>query len=377
MNDHLAINTNAALYLTGEFKEAFDQYRQSIHPNPAAGVKALQQVLPRLNKLTDAPAVAHVLLALGYCYKMLNDYHLALKHFSQAAEIAKEKQTDWIYAEALEEAQFACNALNMTETAFMYAQELNHWLKQQLHKQHTKPDINQPTPSQTTEQQIAELQLLAQVIAHDLKEPLHLAGSFTSLIQYKHGHTFNPELKEFFAHVLGNVSQMHRKLEDLGHYVHISTQPDMDFFPLQTAITKALNMLAPRIKEQNAQIEILIPPNSYIFANKQMVIALLYRLTDNALKFIRPNSTPVITISLQLEPQHVLLSVTDNGLGIPPAYAEHVFNIFYRFHQHEQGTGMGLAVCKKIALAHGGKIWATPAQQQQGTTFYCQLPLPG
>jgi light-regulated signal transduction histidine kinase (bacteriophytochrome) len=136
---------------------------------------------------------------------------------------------------------------------------------------------------------------------------------------------------------------------------------------------KTFEDLSLTISENNAQIT--VKPLPTLKANSQQMAQLFQNLIANALKF-RREATPEIRIQAQLQHNNWLFSVQDNGIGIKPQYLERIFVIFQRLHNRDKypGTGIGLAICRKIVERHGGRLWVE-SQEGIGTTFYFTLPL--
>ncbi|OWY22027.1 GHKL domain-containing protein [Sphingobacteriales bacterium UPWRP_1] len=365
--------------------QAFDRYRQQAFSNPAACIDALRQVLPILNQQTNASTAVHVYLSLANCYKALEDYTQALQLYSEAIYLARQSGAEWAYAEALEQAQLVCVALNDHAAAYNFATELNRWLKTQLQRHKIEEDHlwNPKDPAEhlqhiekqrvIIERQHTELQRFGYIVAHDLKEPLHVVSGFSSLINYKFHHTFTPELKELFGYISGGVKQMHDKLDDLLDYVHIDPNPVAETINAHAAINKVKAMFTHRISELQANVTLLVGAETTLYANPAMFTSLLYRLLDNALKFTQQQPAK-ITISVENKDAGTTVTVSDNGIGIEPEYHERIFHIFTQLNRQQgAGTGMGLAICRKIVEAHGGKIWVESVPHS-GSAFTFILP---
>ncbi|OWY21971.1 GHKL domain-containing protein [Sphingobacteriales bacterium UPWRP_1] len=365
--------------------EVFERYRQQAFTNPSACIDALKRALPVLNQQTNASTAAHVYLALANCYKVLEDYAQALQFYSEAINLARQSGAEWAYAEALEQAQLVCVALNNHAAAYNFATELNRWLKTQLqhHKieedhlwsQNDPADHLQHIEKQRAiiERQHTELQRFGYIVAHDLKEPLHVVSGFSSLINYKFHHTFTPELKELFGYISGGVKQMHDKLDDLLDYVHIDPNPVVEIVNAHATVNKVKAMFTHRINELQANVILQVGADDTLYANPTMLTSLLYRLIDNALKFTRQQPAKV-TIAIGNKDAETMVTISDNGIGIEPEYHERIFHIFTQLkRQHGSGTGMGLAICRKIVEAHGGKIWVESVPHS-GSTFTFTLP---
>jgi light-regulated signal transduction histidine kinase (bacteriophytochrome) len=142
---------------------------------------------------------------------------------------------------------------------------------------------------------------------------------------------------------------------------------------LEAIVNRSLNDLNLAIRENNAQIT--VKPLPTVTANPQQMMQLFQNLIANALKF-RGEAPPSILIQAELKHEEWLFSVQDNGIGIKPQYLERIFVIFQRLHSRDKypGTGIGLAICRKIVERHGGRIWVE-SELGRGTTFYFTLPV--
>ena len=367
------------------FEEAYNLYENNLHDDPDACIEALQNALPLVVQQPNLHATTHLYLALGACFKVTGNFHQALSYFVKAIHTALHGGIDWAYAEALEQAQLTSLRLNDHAAAYSFANELNRWLKAQLDKKYTKELKTEPSPSDEQERNMAkqqrmierqhnELQRFGYVVAHDLKEPLHIVSGFCSLINYKYRNTFTPELKELFGYITTGTKQMHDKLDDLIEYAHINPHPNIEPLETGTLVNKTLSLLSNRIKEVNASVLINQPLPKLIQGNPQMLLSLLFRLLDNALKFTLPQQSINICLNISTNDTETVMSVSDNGIGIEPEHQERIFQIFSQLHRQQYpGTGMGLAICQKIVEAHKGNI-RVESIVGEGSTFICTFP---
>jgi signal transduction histidine kinase len=380
------IRNNAASSITNMiFEEAYSLYENNLHDNPDECITALQNALPFVKQQSNLHATTHLYLALGACFKVTGNFHQALSYFAEAIQTALHGGIDWAYAEALEQAQLTSLQLNDHASAYSFAKELNRWLKVQLDKQYTEELKTEPKPSDEREQHLAkqqqkierqqnELQRFGYVVAHDLKEPLHIVSGFCSLIDYKYRNTFTPELKELFGYITTGTKQMHDKLDDLIEYAHINPHPNIEPLETENLVNKALSLLSNRIKEVNASVLVNKPQANTIQGNPQMLLSLLFRLLDNALKFTHPKQTIKIRINISTTDTETVMSISDNGIGIEPEHQGRIFQIFSQLHRQQfPGTGMGLAICQKIVEAHNGNI-RVESIVGEGSTFICTFP---
>lgn len=218
-----------------------------------------------------------------------------------------------------------------------------------------------------------ELRLLAYVASHDLQEPLRTISSYLQLVELRYSDGLSEDARELFAFVLNAVAHMKELIQDILTYSRMETQlANFSLFNCQAVLDEVCTVLDVAIKESDTIITHDELPQ--IRADKRLIIQLFQNLLSNAVKY-RGDRKPQIHIGVTRIGQEWQFSVRDNGIGIEPQYLEKIFIIFQRLHLREdyQGTGIGLAVCKKAIDLHNGRIWAE-SEFGSGTTFYFTLP---
>ena len=220
----------------------------------------------------------------------------------------------------------------------------------------------------------ADLEHFAFVASHDLQEPLRAVASFAQLLSRRYTGKLDTDADEFIKFIVDGASHMQFLINDLLTYSRITTRGK----PLRptdcnTVVDVTLRSLLMAIKSSDANIHVSQLPT--LLADERQLTQLFQNLIANALKFTKPGQPPHITIGAQWENDHHVLFVKDDGIGIDPQYAERIFTLFQRLHNKQDypGTGIGLAVCKKIVERHGGRIWVESAINQ-GATFFFTLP---
>ncbi|HEX7468102.1 MAG TPA: ATP-binding protein, partial [Methanobacterium sp.] len=219
-----------------------------------------------------------------------------------------------------------------------------------------------------------ELQRFAYVVSHDFKEPLRMVSSFTQLIQSRYLGKLDKEADEFIDFIVEGSRRMEILLDDLLSYSRItSAEGKYKEINLNSIIEECMFNLKLAIEENNAEITWDHLPT--VFVNKTQMIHVFQNLIANAIKF-RSSDTPKIHISAQIEENQLILSVSDNGIGIDLQYSERIFEVFQRLHRRDEyeGTGMGLFLTKKILERHNGHIWVE-SESGNGSTFYFTLPI--
>lgn len=227
--------------------------------------------------------------------------------------------------------------------------------------------------AQELERSNAELEQFAYVASHDLQEPLRMVSSYTQLLARRYRDQLDADADEFIEFAVDGANRMQHLINDLLAYSRVGTRGGR-FEPtdLANVLANARLNLAASIEEQNALITNDDLPR--VLADKGQLIQLMQNLIGNAIKF-RSDGSPRVHISAQDQEREWLISVQDNGIGISPEYHERVFEIFQRLHGRDEypGTGIGLAVSRRIVERHGGEIWVE-SEPGQGSTFYFTIP---
>lgn len=217
----------------------------------------------------------------------------------------------------------------------------------------------------------ADLEQFAYVISHDLKTPVRNISCFMKLLSNKHGATFNAEAREFVDFSLAGAKRMERLIDDVLAYSRIGRNLSS---PTPVNVKDVINTI--RIEQQdnlnaiNGTINVMGELPVINSVHSSLMYHVLQNLIRNGLKFNR-SVNPTINISYTELKDHYQLAVEDNGIGISKDYAVQVFQMFKRLHNENEydGTGIGLAICKKIVELYHGEIWYEGAEGQ-GTTFY-------
>jgi light-regulated signal transduction histidine kinase (bacteriophytochrome) len=193
------------------------------------------------------------------------------------------------------------------------------------------------------------------------------------LLQRRYRDRLDEDADEFIAYAVGGAKRMQSLINGLLQYSRVGTHgKPFKLVHFDTILNKALDNLQMLLTESGAQVT--HDPLPTLMADSTQLLQLFQNLIDNACKF-RDDNVPRIHVSARKEHGEWLFSVTDNGIGIDPEYAERIFVIFQRLHTRDEfpGTGLGLAICKKIIERHGGKIWVEFGNGK-GTTFCFTIP---
>lgn len=229
---------------------------------------------------------------------------------------------------------------------------------------------------QDLERSNAELKKFAYVASHDLQEPLNQVTNYVQLLEMRYREQLDPDAKEFINFAVEGVSLMQTLIDDVLAYSKVDIQGiEFQLTETQTSLERALANLRRRISSTNAVVTHDSLPT--VMAESTQLMQLFQNLVGNAIKF-RSERAPEIHIGAQRLEDAWLFSVQDNGIGIDPQFSERIFVIFQRLHTRDEypGTGMGLAICKKIVECHRGNIWVE-SELGKGATFYFTIPIGG
>jgi hypothetical protein len=220
-----------------------------------------------------------------------------------------------------------------------------------------------------------ELQQFANIVSHDLREPLRTVANFVRLLENRYGETLDDRARTFIRFAVDGTERMNVLLNDLLGFARLGGgRLQLQPVELNSVLDMVVQNLAETIAERKAEVSWRNLP--VVAADSTQMLQLFQNLVANALKF-NEREKPFVEIAAEKGDKEYVISIRDNGIGIAPENLERIFFIFQRLHGREEysGTGVGLALCKKIIERHGGGIWAesTPGE---GSRFYFTLPLP-
>jgi PAS domain S-box-containing protein len=219
----------------------------------------------------------------------------------------------------------------------------------------------------------AELEQFAYVASHDLQEPLRMVASYTQLLARRYDDRLDKDAREFMVYIVDGASRMKQLIEDLLAYSRVGTKGiEFKRVSAEAALRRALFNLRSAIDETGAVVT--HDPLPTLPADEVQLGQLLQNLIGNALKFRSP-AAPRIHIETMESELDWQFEVRDNGIGIEPQYYERIFMVFQRLHNKGEypGTGIGLAICKKVVERHGGRIWVE-SRPGEGSSFFFTLP---
>jgi PAS domain S-box-containing protein len=218
----------------------------------------------------------------------------------------------------------------------------------------------------------AELEQFAYIASHDLQEPLRAITAYTQLLAKKYAGQLDPKADQYINFAVEGSQRMQQLIHDLLMYSRVGTRGNA-FRPthFETVLKEALSNLDIAIQESNATIT--HDPLPTVVGDPTQLVQLLQNLISNAIKY-HSQESPKIHIGVEFQTDQWLFWIQDNGIGIDAKHYQRIFLVFQRLHTREEypGTGIGLAICKKIVERHGGKIWVE-SSPDQGSTFYFTL----
>lgn len=219
-----------------------------------------------------------------------------------------------------------------------------------------------------------DLEAFSYSVSHDLRAPLRAVSGFAEILARRHQAPLNEEGRRYVANIVEASARMSRLIDDLLAYSRVGRRA-LSLRPilLEEVFRQVIRDLAPRIAAAHAQVTL---PETLPTArgDATLLSQVFTNLLDNAILYHKPGTSPCILVSCQADNGHILISVRDEGIGIPLEYQEKIFNMFQRLHNEDTypGTGIGLAIVKKSVELLGGRVWVQSAVNQ-GSTFYIML----
>ena len=204
----------------------------------------------------------------------------------------------------------------------------------------------------------ADLEQFAYVASHDLQEPLRMVGNFTQLLQKRYAGQLDDKADSYIKFAVDGVTRMQKLLNELLNFSRLGSQDNpLEAASTANAFSNARDTLQQAIEATGALVDIGVLPQ--VRGDESQLTQLFQNLVGNAIKFQSDGQRPHIRISATEQAEDWLFTVKDNGIGIEPQYTDQIFDMFKRLHGRNSysGTGIGLAICRKIVVRHGGEIW--------------------
>lgn len=231
---------------------------------------------------------------------------------------------------------------------------------------------------QALENSNKELEQFAYVASHDLRQPLRMISSYIELLTKRWDGRLDEEEQLMMGFVQEGSKRMDQMLVSLLHYSRVGRKGEpMQHFNSQESFQEAFTFLGPQIKATQAKITPPSTPWPNIYASRDELTRLFQNLLGNALKYQPKNQQPEVEVTCQQSEGFWLFNIKDNGIGINPAHSDRLFQVFQRLHTREEyeGSGIGLALCRKVVERHGGKIWVESEGVGKGSCFFFTLPI--
>lgn len=219
-----------------------------------------------------------------------------------------------------------------------------------------------------------DLEQFANIVSHDLQEPLRMVEAFGGLLVERHAEKLNGQAREYLSFITDGANRMSTLIKGLLEYSRVNRGA---LVASETNMNEIVDGVLSnlRVAVDAAHAALHVGPLPVVLGNPTQLMQLFQNLVENALKYRQPGVPPEISIAAERQDNHWRFKVKDNGLGIDPKHHVRIFELFQRLHTEEEysGIGMGLAICKKIVERHGGRIWveSTPGN---GATFLFTLP---
>lgn len=329
----------------------------------AKGLKSLDLCRKVQNKKT----LVRVYRLLSNAYKALEQYKEALEYHELFHELQHQLHQEMRKKQTLDlEIRYETKEKEQQIKLLTTGMEL-----QKLELKHTRKVAQQ---NELIKQANQEIKQFTYAVSHDLKEPLRMIGSFTKIIGRKVSKQGDEKLDEYMNYVHEGVQRMEEMLSGMLNYARIGKYSGLqDEIDLNRTIADVLLNLRVRVAESQAEVSYEYLPS--IKTNKTLIAQLFQNLVGNAIKFSKEGVQPIVNIFSIDEEERVVIAVQDNGIGIPEKHQEEVFGLFSRLHTRDkyEGSGIGLAMCKKIIQILQGEIWLE-SQENVGTTFYIAIP---
>jgi light-regulated signal transduction histidine kinase (bacteriophytochrome) len=323
----------------------------------------------------------------------MKDIFQEFKDQLESLEISPEKKTellhayghidksftrlDFLHRRSMKDKSISINILKMTAQELQTQKDSVVTINEQLIQQKRQLEEQSKQMAKNLhalQMSYSELEQFAYIASHDLKSPLRNIGSYAQLLKKRYYDILDPEANQFIDFIVNNAQVMNNVITDLLEYNTVESHKE----PVHTNLNNIVELIQFNLRDvilkNNAQLDVETLPTLWV--HKTGIIQLFQNLIDNAIKY-RSNETPHIKITAeQLKGGSCWqFSVSDNGVGLDEKYQDKAFHPFQRINQRDRpGSGMGLAICRKVAKLHGGNIWFERNTEGGGTCFKFTIP---
>ena len=228
--------------------------------------------------------------------------------------------------------------------------------------------------NQALERSNADLEQFAYAASHDLREPLRALAGYARLLERRYGDRLDEDAHEYLTFLVDGAKRLQALTDDLLDYSRVDSEPlRREPVDLAKLAAQVLDLLAAPIGERDARVD--IGPLPCVEGEEAQLLRVLQNLVANAVKFTEPERSPQVELTARHDDGAWRISVADRGIGIDPAGADQVFEMFQRLHSRNDypGSGIGLSLCRRIVERHGGRIWFEP-RPGGGTVFHFTVP---
>ena len=229
--------------------------------------------------------------------------------------------------------------------------------------------VSKVLTSSELHQKNEELARFTYTASHDLKSPLVTIKTFLGYLELDARNQDAARMDKDLGYIRGAADKMSRLLDELLELSRVGRKmnPFVDA-PLETVVQEALDLVAGRIAARGVTVRLTGEP-VLLHGDRQRLVEVFQNLVDNAVKFLGDQAAPVVEIGAEPAGGEMVINVRDNGMGIDPRHQHKLFGLFEKLDSGAEGTGMGLALARRIVEVHGGRIWAESAGSGQGATF--------
>jgi signal transduction histidine kinase len=357
----------------------------SLHVNnndPSNAILDLNKALEIAERMQNKKLLGDIFSMMSKSYRLMKTYDLALSFAIKHKEQIKENDASSISADILSShklfAEIYEDMMDFSQATYHYKKvmDLNEKIVQQDKViQVRNKNIRHQLEKQKTElqQSNADLQMFASIASHDMRAPLRTISSFMQLLERKNKEKFDEEDKQYIGFAVNGAKHLERMIEDLLAYSkldkNLGSAKAVDLNEVANMVDYTLKSF---ITERKAKLQIGKLPA--VLAHQSLMAQLIQNITANGIKYNR-SDVPTVNITDVSEGNEIIIAISDNGIGIPEDQYNKAFKMFSRLHSAAEfeGTGIGLAMCKKIMDYYNGRIWIDK-NANGGTTFYIAFP---